>query len=285
MTYKIDDILSVLSESTSDYLCDVLLFTEGEKIQKAKEAAEKVKDKAVEVGNKVLDTKAGKVVQKVGSGAGSVYNAVTETPGAVAAGVAATASAVKSGKPIKEMIPEIQKGFQQRVVKYKASSKVGVTVAVLLAKGLLIGPPDWIITAIMAAGLAKDTAVNRETKRKLNVLKDKVMDIVGKIKALAAKHKDKDSTDSAFKNEYNELLREGNRLASEADRELRNSQNIKQQPVTEAVIAKTFDKYLITENGTLVDNIYEVLHTIIEKTDHEKIDLYPLLDHYFEKAI
>ena len=285
MTYKIDDILDVLSEKTSDYLFDIydsVLFTEGEKFDKAKETFNKVKNKVTETKNKALDTKAGKVVKKVGSGAGSVYNAATEAPGVVAAGVAATVDAVAKKKSLKGLLPEIRKGFQQRIIKYRANAKVGVTVAVLLAKGVLVGPLDWIITAIMASGLTKDTEVNRETKRKLDVLKSKVFDLLGKVKTIANKYKDKDSTDKDFKSEYDALMQEGNVIAGEADSVMRDTKLAK--PVTESTIIEKFDRYILNESGVLVDNAFSILSTIVEKTDYDKYDIYPVLEHYFALA-
>lgn len=287
MIYDVNDILSVLSESTSDYIFDVydsILFTEGEKTEKLKENFNKAKDKVKTVSDKAMNTKAGKVAKKVGSAAGSVYNGIAETPGAVAAGAVATATAIKNNKSLKGIIPEIQKEYQQRAIKYRSNSKVGVTVAVLLAKGLLLGPPDWIITAIMGFGLGKDTPVNQETRRKLNDLKEKAKTLLNKMKEVATKHKNADSTDKEFTKEYNELLREGNDIAREVDIELRGLKN-KPIAVAESTLIDKFDELLIAENGLFVENGFDILSTIVEKTDHDKFDIYPLLERYFEMAI
>lgn len=274
MNYDINDILCVLSESTVDGLFnqyDYKLITEGETIEKIKETTDKVKNsnavkKGKEIGKKVLDSPVGKV-------AGGVYNTATEFPGEIVGKVA------YGRKLSKNNSPEVQKEYHKKMINVKSNIKTGITVGILLSKNVLIGPPDWIITACMTAGLAKDTEVNQETKRKVANLTNKAKDIVSKIKNLATKHKNTDSTDKEFNKEYNDLLRQGNELAKEADKELRGTQN-KLQIASESTIIDILDDHLINENGLLLDNTEDVLFILVEKTDYTKIDLYPIIEHY-----
>ena len=103
--------------------------------------------------------------------------------------------------------------------------------------------------------------------------------IVAKVKTLAAKHKQSDSNNAEFKKEYNEILREGNDLAKEADRELRNK-NTSAVQVSESVGIDKFNSLIINENGKVVDNVYDILSVIIEKVDCTEFDIYPILEYY-----
>ena len=265
MTYNVNDILEVLSESTLDSFLnsyDYKVFTEGEKLNKAIKST-------MDVGKKVIDKA---VNNKVGAAMGKGYNKVTEAPGAVIA-------RVMYGKRPNNVPIEVQKEYDKKVINVKANVKTGVTVAVLITKSLLIGPPDWIITICMTSGLLTDSEVNAATKEKIKVLKDKAVNIKNKIKELSKKYKDKDSTDKEFQKEYNELLREGNTCARELDSVIKNMKP-KQVPVAESSILDKFDGYLINESGFLVDNAVDVLNKIIDKVDYDKFDIYPVIERY-----
>ena len=271
MVYNINDILDVLSESTTDSLFDMYdLVTEGEKIDKFKNVVKTAQATTGKIIDKTTNSKVGKAM-------GKAYNAVAETPGAIA-------SKIAYKKPGANASPEVQKEYNKKVVSMKANFKVGVTLAVLAIKLPLFGPIDWVITACMASGLAdKENPVNKETMRKLGDIKDKALAVKDKVKALFAKNKDKDSTDKEFQQEYNKLLREGNEIAKEADVVIKGDMN-KKIAVSESAIIDKFDKYLITENSMLVDNAFDILQLLVEKTDYSKIDIYPVLEHYFEMA-
>ena len=271
MVYNINDILDVLSESTAECLYDMCdLFTEGEKMDKFKDVVKKAEATTSKIIDKTTNSKVGKVM-------GKAYNAVSETPGAIA-------SKIAYKKPAADASPEVQKEYNKKVISMKANFKVGVTLAVLAIKLPLFGPIDWVITACMASGLAdKENAVNKETMKKLEVLKEKAVTVKDKIKTLFAKNKDKDSTDKEFQQEYNKLLRDGNEIAKAADVIIKGNMN-KKAVVAENAFIDKFDKYLITENSVLVDNAFDILQLIVEKTDYSKIDIYPVLEHYFEMA-
>ena len=263
MTYNINDIIEVLSESTLDSFLDIPeidIYNESEKIDKAVKTV-------TNVGKKVIDKT---VNSKVGETMGKVYNKVTETPGDL------VAKAIYGKRP--EQI-DIQKEYDKKVINIKSNIKTGITVALLATKSFLLGPPDWIITICMVSGLLKNSEVNDETKEKIRKIKDKAVEIKDKIKELVTKHKDKDCTDKVFQKEYNDLLREGNVCAREADTIIKKFKN-KPTPVAESSIIDTFDKYLLTESGSLVDDAVDKLIMIVESTDYEKYDIYPIIEHY-----
>lgn len=270
MTYVIDDILEVLSESTLDGFLNTYNFaviTEGEKSEKFKNAIKATAD----VGKKVVD-KATK--SKVGAVMGNAYNKATEAPGGL------IARTLYGKRPV-DVPVEVQKEYDKKVINVKANIKAGVTVAVLIAKSLLVGPPDWIITICMVSGLMTDSEVNSATKEKIKNIKNTAVDIKNKIKSLATKYKDCDSTDREFQKEYNELLREGNKCAREADAIIKQTKTSRKQvAVTESSIIKKFDDYLITETGSLVHNATDILHSIINKVDYDKYDIYPIIERY-----
>ena len=55
--------------------------------------------------------------------------------------------------------------------------------------------------------------------------------------------------------------------------------------VTESALSDKFASYLLTESGELVDNAVDILSVIVEKTDYEKYDIYPIVEKYLDIII
>ena len=248
MKYEYKDIICVLSESTIDEIFDFNLFTESKngkesKVSKFKKSIEKFGDKYVSGLNKGSETVANALVRKPKEGAST----------------------------------EAWDKYNQKLMRVKSIIKVG---AILASKAVLLGPLDAIATAALFSGMSKSNdQTDKMVMEKLNHLKDEVSKLKDKLSELFEKNKNKPITE-ADKREYDKIYLKGKNTASEIDA-LKSKIN-KPATVTESVILNKFDEYLLKEDGTLVDNAYEILDTIVEKADYTKYDIYNTINHYID---
>ena len=289
MEYNLNDLMDILAENTSDELFDLYsynLFTEGNKFDNFKKGVSGVAKKTAKaVTDGIVKVATSEKMKPVGK----AYNAVAEAPGAAAAAF------IK--KPSVDAPPEVQRKYHQQVIKCKAASKGIITAPLLAVKSLLFGPPDWIISAIIASGFLIESDVNREYKRILTELQKRGKDLVDKIRQLCEARKNNKITDDEFRAKYNEILNEGNKIAANVDKTFINIKNDRlklddsknhntvQKPVkTESTIINTLNGYFLTESGCPVDDIYEKLSLLVEKVDYSKLDLYPIIEYYCDQV-
>ena len=314
MTYKLEDILSVLSESTlDDFFNEYDFFTEDKKEfkEKAVNAVKKAEDGTVNLVDKAAHSKAGKKViktvddmknrpknekvekvidtvktkgkevaskvanSKVAETSGNAINtAINKTSGAV--------GKVVAGKRPTDNSPEVQATYENKVNVGRAAFKGGI---VALSKAVLAGPLDWLLTASVVKGIAQSDDPSdkmiadtyKKVSTRVKALKERLDDVID--------HARNEGTNiDDVKKQYDAITLQGLNYAKEIDAVKIRAQ--KEQPVKESAdMTYTFDKYLIKEDGILVDNAYEMLSTIIEKVDYEKYDIYHVIESYIDMLI
>lgn len=301
MSYKIEDILSVLSESSlDDFYNKYDLYSEG-----------KVEDGIVDTVSKAANTKVGKKVinavdeaknkpknekvektistvkTKTGEIAGKVANSkvAEKTGNAVNTAINKTSNVVGkaiAGKRPTDTSPEVQAKYEAKLNTAKAVIKGGVVVA---SKAVLFGPLDWLLTASVVKGIAQsDDPSDKMIKDKYKEVSDKAKALKERLAVVIDDAKKEDKSDEVFKKQYDTIALQGMNCAKELDAVKARAQ--KSQPVTEsASLTYSFDKYLIKEDGTLVDNAYELLSMIVEKVDYEKYDVFNIIENYINMMI
>lgn len=250
MTYTMTDILDVLSESTIDNIFDLELFNEKADKESKENKFKKVSDK--------LGTA---YISGINKSSDFLANAVVKKP--------------KEGSS-----KEIQEKYEQKLLKVKSVIKIG---EILLSKAVLIGPLDVIATAALITGVAKsDDPTDKLVMSKLKALASKVTALKNKISSLFNKNKDKPVTEED-KRQYDATLLQGKNIAKEIDAV--KAKITKSNLVTESVLVNKFDEYLLKEDGSLVDNAYDILSVIVEKTDYTQYDIFPVVEHYIDMMI
>lgn len=250
MTYTMNDIFDVLSESTIDNIFDIELFNE-----------------------KADDETKGNKFKKVSDKLGAAYiGGINKSSDFLAKAI------VK--KPKEGSSTEVQEKYEQKLLKVKSVIKIG---EILLSKAVLVGPLDVIATAALITGIVKsDDPTDKLVVSKLKALAGKAEALKNKITSLFNKNKDKPVTEED-KRQYDTTLLQGKNIAKEIDavKEKINRSNV----VTESVLVNKFDEYLLKEDGSLVDNAYDILSIIVEKTDYTQYDIFPVVEHYIDMMI
>jgi hypothetical protein len=251
MIYNVNDILDILSESTMDDIFDLYdldLFIEDGDNKEPKE------------------NKFKKAVTKMGTAYVSGINKSSE------AGARAVVRKPKEGSS-----PEALKKYEEQLLKAKTAIKIG---EILVSKAFLIGPLDTIATAALITGMANsDDPTDKIVMDKLKMLANKAEMLKKKVSNLFDKNKDKPVTGDD-KRQYDAILLQGKNIAKKIDDT--KAENNTATPVTESVLINKFNEYLLKEDGNLVDNAYEILSTIVEKTDYAKYDIFPVVEHYID---
>jgi len=296
MPYKLEDILSVLSESSLDDLFNEYdFYSEGKfedgvvntvdkaahtkagkkvikavddaknkpKNEKVEKAVSTVKTKGGEIAGKVMNSK---VAEKTGGAINTAINKASDVGGKIIA-----------GKRPSDISPEVQAKYETKLNTARAAIKGGVVAA---SKAVLAGPLDWLLTASVVKGIAQsDDPSDKIIVDTYKKVSDKAKALKERLVAVIDDAKKEDTTSDSFKKQYDAITLQGMNYAKEIDAVKARAQ--KEQPVTEStVMTYAFDKYLIKENGSLVDNAYELLSLIVEKVDYEKYDVCDIVEGY-----
>lgn len=255
MNYEFNDILDVLSESTLDEffnLHEFDLFIEDGKSENSKDNKFK----------KLMDTASDKYMTGLNKRSESFAKLVVKKPDANAT-------------------HEVQEKYEKKVLQARTAYKIG---EILVSKAVLLGPLDMIATAAIVKGIANsDDPSDKMVADKLKALTDKANSLKEKANKLIDKVKGKKVTNDNFKAPYEAIQLQGKNIAKEIDA-VKAKAN-KPATITESVLIDKFDEYLIKEDGSLVDNAYEILNTIVEKTDYTKYDIFPVVEHYINMII
>jgi hypothetical protein len=297
MPYKLKDIMDVLSEETLENLFNEYEFySEGKfddsvvnavdkaahtkagkkviktvdnlknkpKNENIEKAVSTVKAKTGEIVNKVSSSKA---VEKTGNAVNTAVNKTSEVLGKAIAGKRPT-----------DKSSEVQEKYENKVNNARAAIKGGV---VLASKAVLIGPLDWLLTASIVKGIAEsDDPSDKMIKNKFQEVSDKTKVLKDRLVNVIDDAKKEDKPAEEIKKQYDTIALQGLNYAKQLDA-VRSKLVQKEHQVIESVVPSyTFDKYLIKEDGSMVDNAYELLSMIVEKVDYEKYDVYEIIEDY-----
>ena len=298
MPYNFEDILSVLSESTMDEILNEYdFYSEGKfedgvvntvdkaantkagkkvikavddmknkpKNEKVEKAISTVKNKSTEIASKVVNSNA---VEKTGT---TINNAINKTSNVV--------GKVIAGKRPTDTSPEVQEKYEMKLNTARAAIKGGVIAA---SKAVLFGPLDVLLTASLVKGIAQsDDPADKMIRDKFKEVSDKTKALKERLVTVIDNAKKEDNPDEGFNKQYNAITLQGLNYAKQIDAVKAKAE--KEQPVTESVVLSyTFDKYLFKEDGSMVDNAYELLSAIVEKVDYEKYDVCNIIESYID---
>ena len=141
-------------------------------------------------------------------------------------------------KPPEGSSKEVQEKYEQKILKAKASYKVG---EILVGSAILIGPLDLLAKAAIMSGITKsDDPADKMVVSKLKMLSDKASELKNKALKLINRNKGKQVTENEFKKPYEALQLQGMNIAKEIDATKEKISNT----VTESSLFNKFGEYL-----------------------------------------
>lgn len=257
---------------------DMLLSELDNKYTVYTEALEDVKNGIKNTTKKVMNSPVGKkAATGFTKGVEAGNNALNKV--ATVGASAIVKDPTKGGKV--EVSNEVYEKYKKDMLKWRTRIKVAEIVTL---GALAIGPIDDLFNVALTVAMARsndpiDTAVKEKLKGLKDSLKTKTESLKAKVKALVDKVKAKKISEDELKTQLSNVETAGAAIAKQTDT-IKSMKSVGKKPATvsEAVYNKMDAMFM--ESGRMTEKGYKILGMLIEKTNFEDIDLFPVACHY-----